>query len=122
MARNAGHQNLDRKLKVEWDTEGITGMVETAWEKTAVGTETVWEMETAWEKAAVGIKMEMGTEKKTAQTEKTTAKMEKRMVEMEKTVEGTWKTAVNKKTEWESLYQNRCTTRQTDGRTILYDL
>jgi hypothetical protein len=47
MARNTEHQNLDRKLKVERDTEGIVGMAETA-----------WETETAWEKAAVGTKME----------------------------------------------------------------
>jgi hypothetical protein len=36
---------------------------------------------------------------------------------------GTRKTsAVNKKTEGESLYQNRRNTRQTDSRTILYTL
>jgi hypothetical protein len=59
--------------------------------------------ETAWEKAAVG--METETEKKT--TQKRTAEMEKRTAAMEKTVEGTRKTtAVNEKTEWESLYQN----------------
>jgi hypothetical protein len=79
------HQNLDRKLKAEWNMEGSVGIVGTAWEK-----------------AAVGPKMEMEMEKKTM-----------------------WKrTAVteNEKTEWESLYQNRCNTRQMDGRTILYNL
>jgi hypothetical protein len=101
---------LDRKLKAEQDMEGSAGTVETSWENTAVGTETAWEIETE-------------TEKKTAQTEKTTAKTEKRTVETEKTVEGTRKTVVvNKKTEWESLYQNHHNTCQTDGRTILYNL
>jgi hypothetical protein len=63
------HQNLGRKLKAEWDTEGIVGTAETAWEKAAVGTKT-----------------EMETEKKTTQMEKTMAKMEKRMVETRQTV------------------------------------
>jgi hypothetical protein len=117
MARNAEHQNLDRKSKVEWDMEGIVGTAETAWEKTAAG------METAWEKAAVGTKTETETEKKTAQTKKTTETTEKRIVETEKTVEGTRQTAaVNEEMEWKSLYQNRRNTCQTDGRTILYTL
>jgi hypothetical protein len=103
-AQNAEHQNLDRKLKVEQDTEGITGTAETAWEK-----------------AAVETKMEM--EKKMAQTKKTTAKMEKRMLEIKQTAEGARKTtAVNEKIEWESSYQNRCNTCEMDGRTILYNL
>jgi hypothetical protein len=73
------------------------------WEKVAVG------KKTAWEKAAVGNKTE--TEKKKIKTR------------TEKTMEGTWKTVVvNEKTEWESLYQNHCNTRQTDGRIILYNL
>jgi hypothetical protein len=51
------------------------------------------------------------------------SKMEKRMVEMKQTAKGARKTtAVNEKTEWESLYQNCCNTHQTDGRTILYNL
>jgi hypothetical protein len=105
MAQNVEHQNLDRKLKAELGMEGIVGMAETTWEKTAVGTQ-----------------MEMETEKKTVQAEKTMAKMEKRTVEMEKTVEGTRKTAAaNEKTEWESLYQNRCNTHPMAGRTILYN-
>jgi hypothetical protein len=97
---------LDRKLKVEQDTEGSAGMVETSWEKTAAGME-----------------MEMAMEKKTTQTGKTMAKMEKRTVKTEQTVEETQQTtAVNKKMEWESLYQNCCNTHQTDSRTILYNL
>jgi hypothetical protein len=45
------------------------------------------------------------------------------MVETEKTVEGAQKTTVvNKKTKWESLYQNHCNIHQMDGRTILYNL
>jgi hypothetical protein len=35
--RGAEQQNLDRNLNAERDTERIAGMVETAWEKTAVG-------------------------------------------------------------------------------------
>jgi hypothetical protein len=69
-----------------------------------------------------GDKDRDGDGKKTTQTEKTTAKMEKRMVETKQTVEGTWKTTmVNKKMEWEFLYQNHHNTRQTDGRMILYN-
>jgi hypothetical protein len=79
--------------------------------------------ETAWEKAAVGNKTEMETKKTTVQTEKKMVETQKRTVGMEKTVEGTRRTAaVNEKTEWGSLYQNRRNTRQTDGRTILYNL
>jgi hypothetical protein len=97
---------LDRKLKVEQDMERIAGMVETSWEK-----------------AAVGKKTEMEMEKTTAQTEKTVVETQKRMVMTKQTAEWTRKTAVvNEKTEWESLYQNHCNTRQMDGRTILYNL
>jgi hypothetical protein len=32
IAWNVELQNLDRKLKAEWDTEGIAGMAETVWE------------------------------------------------------------------------------------------
>jgi hypothetical protein len=117
MAQNAEHQNLDRKLKAEWDTEGIAGTAETAWEKMAVG------METAWEKAVVGKKTETETEKTMAQMEKTMVEMQKRTVGTQKTAEGTRKTTVvNEKTEWESLYQNHHNTHQMDGRTILYNL
>jgi hypothetical protein len=77
--------------------------------------------ETAWEKAAVGKKTEMA--KIMAQTEKRTVETQKRTVKTWKTTERTRKTAVvNKKTEGESLYQNRHNTHQTDGRTILYNL
>jgi hypothetical protein len=97
--QGAEHQNLDKKLNVEWDMERTAGMAETAWEKVAV------------EKK---IEMEMT---------KTMAWTEKRMVKTEKTVEGTRKTAVvNENTKWESLYQNCHNTRQTDGRMILYNL
>jgi hypothetical protein len=34
------HQNLDKKLNAEWDTERIVGTAETAWEKAAVGKKT----------------------------------------------------------------------------------
>jgi hypothetical protein len=96
------HQDLDRKLKAERDMEGIMGTAETAWEKAVVGNE---------------------MEKTTAQMEKTTVEMQKRMGMTKQTAEGTRKTAVvNEKTEWESLYQNHHNTRQTDGRTILYNL
>jgi hypothetical protein len=61
--------------------------------------------------------------KEMAQTMKRTAEMRKQMVKMQKQMVKTWKTAVvNKKTEGESLYQNRRNTHQTDGRTILYNL
>jgi hypothetical protein len=40
-----------------------------------------------------------------------------------KTVKETRKiAAVNEKTKWESLYQNRRNIRQTDGRMVLYNL
>jgi hypothetical protein len=119
-------QNLDNKLNVEWDMERIVGTAETAWEKVAAGAETAWERaaagaETAWEKAAVGKKTE--TAKTTAQTEKRTVETQKRTVKMWKTAERTQKTAVvNKKIEGEFLYQNHRNTRQTDSRTILYNL
>jgi hypothetical protein len=117
MAQNMEHQNLDRELKADRDMEGIAGTAETVWEKTAA------EMETAWEKVAVRKKTEMETTKKMVQAERTIAKMEKRMVETEMAVEATQKTAaVNEKTEWESLYQNRHNTCQTDGRMSLYNL
>jgi hypothetical protein len=88
--------NLDKKSNAEWDTERIAGMAETAWER-----------------AAVGEKME-------TEMTKTTARVEKRTVKTEKTVDRTQKTVVvNEKTKWESLYQNCCNARQTDGRMIL---
>jgi hypothetical protein len=40
------HQNLDKKLNMEQDTERITGTAETAWEKAAVRKKT--EMEKKW--------------------------------------------------------------------------
>jgi hypothetical protein len=57
------HQNLDKELNAEWDTERIAGTAETTWEKAAA------EMETAWEKVAVGKKMETEMAKTMAQTE-----------------------------------------------------
>jgi hypothetical protein len=105
MAQNVEHQNLDRKLKVEWDTENIAGTAETAWEKMAVEKKT-----------------EIETEKAMAQMEKTMVETQKRTAETGQTAEGTQKTTVvNEKMEW-SLYQNHRNTRQTDGRTILYNL
>jgi hypothetical protein len=78
-------------------------------------------VETVWEKAAVGKKMEMA--KTMAQTTKRTAETQKQTVKVRKKAVGTRKiSVVNMKTEGESLYQNRRNTRQTDGRTILYTL
>jgi hypothetical protein len=109
----AEHQNLDRKLQVERDTEGIARTVETVWEKAAVGKKTETEME----------KTMAQMEKTIVEMQKTIVEMQKRMVETKQIAEGTQKTTVvNEKTEWESLYQNRHNTRQTDGRTILYNL
>jgi hypothetical protein len=62
------HQNLDKKLNAERDMERIAGMVETAWEKVAMG-------------------------KKTEMAKKTTtAQMEKRTVEAQKRTVNMWKT------------------------------
>jgi hypothetical protein len=44
MAQNTEYQNLDRILNAEQDMEGNIGMVEMAWEKTAMRTK--MEMET----------------------------------------------------------------------------
>jgi hypothetical protein len=111
MAQNAEHQNVDKKLNVERDTERIVGTAETAWEEVAVGKK----MEMA--------KTTVQTMKRTAETRKQTVKMQKQTVKARKTAVGTRKTsAVNKKTEVESLYQNRRNTHQMDGRTILYTL
>jgi predicted ATPase len=102
----AEHQNLDKKLNAEWDTERIMGMAKTSWEK-----------------AAVGKKTETEKKKTMVQTEKKMVEMQKRTVKMWMTAEGTWKTAVvNEKMKWESLYQNHHNTHQMDGRTILYNL
>jgi hypothetical protein len=104
--RGVEQQNLDRKLNVEWDTERIAGTAETAWEK-----------------ATAGEKTETANQTTMAQSEKRMAETRKRAVNMWKIVKGTRKTAmVNKKTEGESLYQNRCNTHQTDSRMILYTL
>jgi hypothetical protein len=109
--RGAEQQNLDRKLNAERDTERIAGTTETAWEKTAVGKKT----ETA--------KTTAQTTKRMAETRKRTVKMRKQKVKARKKVVGTRKTsAVNKKMEGESLYQNCRNTHQMDGRTILYTL
>jgi hypothetical protein len=86
MAQNAEHQNLDRKLKAEQDTERIAGTAETARQKAAVGTETVWE------KAAVGKKTETETEMK--MTRKRTIETGKRTAAMENIVEETHQTMV----------------------------
>jgi hypothetical protein len=109
--RGTEWQNLNKKLNAERDTERIAGTAETAWEKAAVGKK----META--------KTMVQTTKRTAEMWKQTVKMQKQTVKARKKAVGTQKTsAVNKKMEGESLYQNRRNTHQTDGRTIPYTL
>jgi hypothetical protein len=58
--RGVEQQNLDREVNAERDTERLAGTVETAWEKTAVGT-----------------KMETEKKKTTALAEKRTARTRK---------------------------------------------